>query len=145
MPIDPIVETNIITAHVDNNFAQPVYEGVPDGTVTTYTNGKLNPYLSIDYGTPVATALNRSLGTEEKQPYNIRVIVACVAGTSNLARQLSSKAARILTGFEPNVNSGALRLVGGGGYTIQFDASKPTLYVSELYMTFIDNLEGTEG
>lgn len=141
MAIDPTIETDIITAKVDSEFAQPVYESIPDGTLTTYTNGKVNPYIAMDYGTPAATFEGRSIVGEAKQPFNIRVILSAVAPTSNLARKLTSKGARVLTGFQPSVNAGPLRLVGGGGYTIQFDETKPTVYVSELYFVFIDNLD----
>lgn len=141
MAIDPTTETNLITAKLDLEFAQKVVEGYPDATVTEYVGGKLKPYIAADYGTPVATAQNRSIGTEERQPYNIRVSVACVADSSNLARQLSSKVAAELTGFVPSVNSGALRLIGGTGGTLKFDATSPTLYISEVWFLFISNLD----
>lgn len=141
MAIDPTAETDLITSKLDVEFAQKVVEGYPDATVTEYVNGRLRPYLAVDYGTPVATAQNRSIGTEEKQPYNIRVSVACVSDTSNGARKLSSKAALVGTGFVPSSNSGPLRLIGGTSGTLKFDAASPTLYISEVWFMFISNLD----
>ena len=104
----------------------------------------------MDYGTPVATANNRSISTEEKQPYTIRVAVACVAGratnaaSSRLARELSSKVARELTGFVPSTTSGPLKLIGGTGGTLRFTETGPTLWVSEQWFTFVSNLAGDD-
>lgn len=141
MAINPIVEQNLIMAKIDAEFTQPVYEN--DQVKITYTNGVLDEYLSVDFGSPVATIAERSIAAEDKQPYVSRVIVAYVAGTKLAARTGASAVAGKLTGFTPNSNSGPLKLVGGGSYTLADSAAKPIQYVSETFFTFMANLAPT--
>lgn len=139
MTIDIITETDIITDHLNSRFIEPVYEGYPDGQPLTYTGGHANPYLTVDYGSPVATARDRSICTEPFQPYTIRVIVSAISDDANISRRLQNKAIQEILGFVPSTNSSELRLVGGGGFTITVSPTV-TLKVAESYFRFTSNL-----
>ena len=137
--IAPIVEQDLIVTAVGTLMTgTPVIED--DTTSTSYVNGQIAEYAFVDFGTPVATATGRSIVGEAKQPFNIRCTVAYVAGSRSAARAGASKVAG-LTGFVPNSNSGPLKLIGGGSYTLQDDSTKPIKYVSETYFLFTDNLD----
>ena len=136
--IDPIVEQNLIIQQVAT-LMSPTLVIEDDNINTQYVNGVMAEYVFVDFGTPVATADGRSIAGEERQPFSIRVSVAYVAGSRSAARAGASRVAG-LVGFVPNTNSGPLRLVGGGSYTLQDDSTKPLKFVSETYFVFVDNL-----
>jgi hypothetical protein len=144
MAINPIIEQNLIVAELEARFTPPVYED--DQVSVSYTNGEISEYITVDFGSPVATYNNRSIGAEQKQPYNQRVIVGYVAGSKSAARAGASSIAvgtpTGMTGFVPSTNSGPLRLVGGGSYTIAATAAKPIEFISEVYFLFTSNLAG---
>ena len=133
-------EFDAILAKVQSTFVQTVSEGIPDATLTEYQNGSIVPYLTVDFGTPVASATDRGLTSETTQPTMARVIVSSVAGTKKIARDLGSKVAREMIGYKPSTASDVLRAVGGNNYTLTFDANQPTAYVSEMYFMFKSNL-----
>jgi len=139
MTLNPYVEQELITARLESVMAQTVYEDVPDAVDTQYSNGLIIPYITVDYGMPFASAGGRSIAAEEKQPTDQRVIFSSVAGSNNTAREITSKIVNEMTGFKASANSGPLRLVGGGAYTIQVE-NKPTEYVSEVYMLYASNM-----
>lgn len=139
MTLNPYVEQELITAKLESVMAQTVYNDVPDAVDTEYVNGVIVPYITVDYGMPFASAGGRSIAVEEKQPTDQRVIFSSIAGSNGVARQITSRIVSEMTGFKPSDNSGPLRLVGGGAYTIQME-NKPTEYVSEVYMLYASNL-----
>lgn len=139
MTLNPYVEHELITARLESVMAQEVYEDMPDAVDTQYINGLIVPYVTADYGMPFASAGGRSIAVEQKQPTDQRVIFSGVAGSNGIARQITSKMVAEMVGFVPSDNSGPLRLVGGGAYTIQVE-NKPTEHVSEVYFLFSSNM-----
>lgn len=140
MTVNPITEENLIVAKLDTDFAVPIHQGYADGALVSYVNGVLASYIAVDFGAPVATADGRGITGEATQPYEIRASVTYVAATQLAARTGRSSVVASLIGFTPNSNSGPLRAVGGGTYTIQDDSTKPTRYAAEAHFAFIDNL-----
>lgn len=140
MSLDYLVDTDEITSALES-LPEPAHEGYPEMVDLAFTNGRLNPYRTVDYGSPFASFANRSISTEPIQPIDIRVIVSHVADDANLARRLQRNTVQELTGFKPTSNSGPLRLVGGGSYTRRYQQTGPIIYVAESYFAFVSNIE----
>lgn len=140
MPVDPYTDEAAILAAIRAEFTgYLVVEEILDGDEIPYENGKMVPYLAVDFGMPVASATGRSIAAESKQPTDQRVIVSAVSDDPTFTRQLSGRVARDLVGLEANSNTGPLRLIGGGGYTMPV-ANGPTQYVRDCYFLYLGNM-----
>ena len=140
MTLNTYTDEQAILAEIESVMAQPVYNEVADGVDMVWLGDGtfLQPYIAVDFGSPVATAGGRSIAVEEKQPVDQRVIVAAVASSAEVVRQIAGRVVEQFTGFVPSANAGPLRLLGGGGYTLSIE-SKPTVYVRETYFAFLGN------
>lgn len=140
MPVDPYSDESAILAAIKAKFTgYLVVEEVLEGEDVQYQNGVMVPYLAVDFGMPVASATGRSIDQEQKQPTDQRVIVSAVSGDPTFTRQLSGRVARDLVGLVANSNTGPLRLIGGGGYTIPV-TNAPTQYVRDCYFLYLGNM-----
>lgn len=141
MSVDAFPDQQLITVYFDGQLAQPVYDdGYPEPADMEWVNGVLTPYVVIEYGMPVGVAEGRGIAREEEQPTIQRVAVSCVASSGKVARQIASKVARVGVGFTASANVGPLRLVGGASLTQRVE-SRPLVYVSEVYFSYIGNME----
>lgn len=140
MTLNPYVEQQAILAKSGTEMPQPVIEGMADGVPLTWSadNTRVNPYIAVSFGAPVAAGEGRSIAGEALQPTDLRVAFACVASDATVARQISGKLVAEMTGFIASDNCGPLQLIGGAQYTIRKDA-KPTLYVSEVFYLWSSN------
>lgn len=140
MTLNPYTDQEALGAYFDGQLAQDVLEdGFPEPGDMTWVNGVLTPYVVIDFGMPVATADGRSVAAEEKQPTVQRVVLSAVASSGKVARQIAGKIVEVGTGYMASSNTGPLRLVGGGQFTLQVE-SRPSVYVSEVYYTYLSNM-----
>lgn len=141
MSVESFPDQELITAYFQGQLAQPVYDdGYPEPADMEWVGSNLTPYVVIEYGSPVGTAEGRGIATEDKQPTVQRVAVSCVASSGKVARQIASRVSAVGVGFVASDNVGPLRLVGGGAFTQRVE-SRPTVYVSEVYFSYISNLE----
>jgi hypothetical protein len=141
MTVAAFPDQELITAFFVAQLAQPVYDdGYPEPADMPWVGDVLAPYVVIEYGMPVSTADGRSIAAEEKQPTIQRVAVSCVASNGKVAREVASKVASVGVGFISSDNVGPLRLVGGGSFTQKVE-SRPTVYVSEVYFSYLSNMK----
>lgn len=140
MTLNPFSDQEALVVYFQGELAQDVLEdGFPEPGEMTWTNGVLVPYVIIDFGMPVATADGRSIAGEEKQPTVQRVVLSAVASSGKVAREIAGKIVQVGTGYMASSNTGPLRLVGGGQFTMQVE-NRPSVYVSEVYYTYWSNL-----
>lgn len=141
MTLNPYTDQEALTAYFAGELAQDVLEdGFPEPEDMEWVGVNLVPFVVIDFGMPVATADGRSIAGEEKQPTIQRVVLSAVASSGKVARQIGGKIAEVGTGYSASNNTGQLRLVGGGNFTQLFE-SRPTAYISEVYFTYLSNME----
>ncbi len=141
MTLNPFSDQEALVAYFQGQLAQDVLEdGFPEPGEMTWVNGVLVPYVVIDFGMPVATADGRSIAGEEKQPTVQRVVLSAVASSGKVAREIAGKIVEVATGYSISNNTGPLRLVGGGNFTLQVE-NRPSVYVSEIYLTSLSNME----
>lgn len=135
-----------VLAFIDTQFAQTVYETVPDGTTVAAVNGNISPYLTVEFGSVGPSIQGRGITPEQHQPTLNRVVVSVVAQTQSIARQLKSKVAKGylndgVLGFKPSSNAGQLGFVGGGSFRINGTTTRPTLYVYSVYFSWVGNMD----
>jgi hypothetical protein len=138
MAVDPKAQQDLVVAHMSTLFPGKVFED--DQTELSYVNGAPAEYITVDFGSPVPTGSDRGITGEETQPYVIRTTFGYVAASRTAARAGASQISAGMIGFVPGPGNGPMRFIGGGTYTLTEDTVKPTLYVSEVYMSFVANL-----
>jgi hypothetical protein len=140
MSLNPYSDQEALTAYFTAQLAQDVLEdGFPEPGDMTWVNGVLVPYVIADFGSPVSTTQGRSVAGEEKQPTTQRLVLSAVASSGKVARQIVGKILEVGTGYSASSNTGPLRLVGGGNFTVQVE-NRPSVYVSEAYFVYWSNL-----
>lgn len=143
MPLDPSSDQAAVFGAAQTAAGSTaVEEEFPDGYLLGVQNGIPTPYYVIDFGSTIAAAEGRSLAPgEQAQPTTERVIITAVSSSKAESRAMSN-AMLALTGFKSSSNTGELRLVGGGGFTLPSTAAgRPTLYAKDTFWMWASNMD----
>lgn len=104
-----------ILEHLQSSFVQPVKEqAIPDIESVPKTNGKVDPYLIVQFGDIYNNGRHAMSGAFDDD-YALPVYVTSIAGEAGIARGLANKVIRVMLGATVHEWAGQIRKRPGGG------------------------------
>lgn len=107
---------------------------------TTDGSGKIAPHIILDFGAPIRSTRDRSMGLGEKgQPHILTVNIACIAGDASAAERLMGAVFDSLLDWAPSDSADPFEAKGGYGSRRPATENTPTRFVEGLFFESIYN------
>lgn len=128
-----------------NSIPQPVYEsGIPDGrTVKRNANGKVDPYVTIQFGDAYASGGKSMIG-QRGHDYSMPISVQVLSPSPTIGRKISNNILNVLLGASFEFAPGGIekRPVGGAVMTInESDSASEVFMVPSWYRVTVQYSE----
>lgn len=141
MAADGDVEIENTLERLETLVEGRVYESaVPDSVQIPTRNGKVLPYIVVDFGATVRSLRDRNIANPEKgQPHVLPVNIACIAGTARAARKTRKDVMDLLLDWRPSETADAYEAKGGYGTNRPATGNTPTRFVSGSFFESVIN------
>ena len=142
MAADGDLETENTLARLRTLVGGRVYESaVPDDvTIPVGRDGKVSPYIVVDFGATVRSLRDRNITNPEKgQPHVLPVNIACVAGDASAARKTRKAVIGLLLDWSPSPTADAFEAKGGYGTNRPATGNTPTRFVAGSFFETVIN------
>lgn len=105
------------------------------------TNQRIRPYLLVRFARPFASARDRGIGNETKQPHIMPFTVTAFAGDPDSAELLAGAVGDKLVGWSPNGSAASpIKATGGYNFTVADTGSYPIRFAEAAFYTTVVNL-----
>lgn len=136
MTADGIVERrNTVTRVESLGVVVHVGEAPDNWEPPRDASNRVLPYVILDFGAPIRTVQDRSIGlSEQEQPHLLTVNAACISGVRSWSEDLMKAVFAILVDWRPSESADPFTAQGGYGTRLAASGNVPSRPVEGLYL-----------
>lgn len=113
-----------------------------DQTVPIGTDGKVKPYIVLDFGAPVRVMSDRMLANPEKgQPHALPLNAACIAGDADSAAATAAALFDLLVDWAPSATADPFEAKGGYGTNRPATGKTPSQFIAGIFLESTVNID----